>query len=249
MKIALAGKGGTGKTTLTALLIKYLARHYPDRAILAVDADANANLNEVLGLPVEGTISSILEQTKQGNSVPAGMTKDMFIKYQLNKVMVETEHYDLLVMGNPLGPGCYCFPNDLLKKYLERLSDNYDYVVTDNEAGLEHLSRKVLPAVDLMLITSDLSARGLRSAGRIREIIGKVSIAAGRLGLVITRGRPEGLERLQGEISNTGLELWGVIPYDPLVEEYDLYGKPLLELPDRAASVMAAGSLFGKLLL
>ncbi|HHX87967.1 MAG TPA: AAA family ATPase [Firmicutes bacterium] len=248
MKIALAGKGGTGKTTLTALLIRYLAWNYPDRSILAVDADANANLNEALGLPVEGTISSILEQTKQSNSVPTGMTRDMFIKYQLNRAMVETERYDLLVMGNPLGPGCYCFPNDLLKKYLEKLSDKYHYVVTDNEAGLEHLSRKVLPAVNLMVITSDLSARGVRTAGRIREIIGNVRIEAGRMGLVITRGRPEDLEKLQGEIKKTGLELWGVIPHDPLVEEYDLYGKPLLEMPDQAASVIAAESLFGKLL-
>ena len=159
VKIAIAGKGGTGKTTLSALLIQYLAKNHPGKSIFAVDADANANLNEVLGLEVEETISDILDSIKDPKAVPAGMTKDMFVQYGISRAIVEMDAYDLLVMGNPQGPGCYCFPLDLLSKYLERMAKNYDYMVTDNEAGLKHLSRKVIPSMDYLLIVSDATVR------------------------------------------------------------------------------------------
>ena len=244
MIIALAGKGGTGKTTLAALLIRYLAREYPEKAILAVDADPNANLDEALGLDISGTIGTILEDTKKPGAVPTGMTKDIFIEYRLNRALAETKHYDLLVMGNPQGPGCYCYPNDLLRKYLEKLGANYDYIVTDNEAGLEHLSRKVLPRVDLMLVTSDATARGVRSAGRVREIVQTVKIEAGRIGLVITRA-PEGVQaRLDREIREAGLDLLGMIPFDDQVADLDLRGRPLLELPADSPAAVAAEELF-----
>ncbi len=244
MIIALAGKGGTGKTTLAALLIRYLAREYPEKAILAVDADPNANLDEALGLDISGTIGTILEDTKKPGAVPTGMTKDIFIEYRLNRALADTKHYDLLVMGNPQGPGCYCYPNDLLRKYLEKLGANYDYIVTDNEAGLEHLSRKVLPRVDLMLVTSDATARGVRSAGRVREIVQTVKIEAGRIGLVITRA-PEGVQaRLDREIREAGLDLLGMIPFDDQVADLDLRGRPLLELPADSPAAVAAEELF-----
>ncbi|HOB86243.1 MAG TPA: carbon monoxide dehydrogenase, partial [Bacillota bacterium] len=118
--IALAGKGGTGKTTLCALLVRYLVGRYPGKSILAVDADANANLNETLGLEVAETIGTILEDTKKPGAVPTGMTKDLFVEYRLSRALVETEAFDLLVMGNPQGPGCYCYPNDLLKRYFAK---------------------------------------------------------------------------------------------------------------------------------
>jgi CO dehydrogenase maturation factor len=248
-RIAVAGKGGTGKTTLTALLIGYLLERRQGRSILAVDADANANLNEALGLTIDETIGVILEDTKNPGAVPTGMTKDIFVEYRLSRALVETDHFDLLVMGNPQGPGCYCYPNDLLKRYLEKMGGNYDYMLVDNEAGLEHLSRRLVPRVDLLLVTSDATARGVRSAGRVREIVERVKIEVDRIGLVVSRGRGGEVEQLAPEIESSGLPLFGEIPYDPLVVEFDLAGKPLLDLPHAAAAVQAAGSLFDSLSL
>ncbi len=248
-RIAIAGKGGTGKTTLAALLIRYLIEEKKGKDILAVDADANANLNETLGLQVEETIGTILEDTKNPDAVPAGMTKDIFIEYRLSRAMVEEKSFDLVVMGNPQGPGCYCYPNDLLKKYLEKLSKNYDYMVIDNEAGLEHLSRRLLPMVDLLLVTSDATARGIRSAGRVKEIVDNVKIAVSKMGLVVSRGRDGELDLLAKEIEKSGLELLGEIPYDSRVAEYDLNGQPLLELPADSGAVQASKKLFQSLSL
>lgn len=206
-------------------------------------------MNEALGLEVTETIGTILEDTKKPGAVPTGMTKDLFIEYRLNRSLVETKHYDLLVMGNPQGPGCYCYPNDLLKKYLEKLAANYDYIVTDNEAGLEHLSRKLLPRVDLMLVTSDATARGVRSAGRVREIVETVKIEAGRIGLVISRAPAGAREKLDREIGETGLDLLGIIPFDDRLAELDLQGKPLLELPADSPAAAAVDALFRSLSL
>ncbi len=246
-RIAIAGKGGTGKTTLAALLVRYLAEEKKGKDILTVDADANANLNEALGLSVDETIGSILEDTKTPGSVPSGMTKDIFIEYRISQAMVEDDAFDLLVMGNPEGPGCYCYPNDLLKKYLEKLSKNYDYMVIDNEAGLEHLSRRLLPNVDLLLVTSDSTARGIRSAGRVKDIVEKVKMDVTELGLVVGRSRDDEIKSLDEEIQKTGLTLYGAIGHDPLVAEYDLNGKALLSLPDDSKAVQDSKKLFQSL--
>ncbi len=244
IRIAIAGKGGTGKTTLAALLVRYLMEEKKGKDILTVDADANANLNEALGLEVEETVSSILEDTKDPKAVPSGMTKDVFVEYRLSRAMVEEDAFDLLVMGNPEGPGCYCYPNDLLKKYLETLSKNYDYMIIDNEAGLEHLSRRLLPMVDLLLVTSDATARGIRSAGRVKEIVEKVNLEVTKIGLVISRSRDGEAQALAQEIKNSGLELFGKIGQDPLVAEYDLHARPLLGLPDDSKAVQDSRKLF-----
>lgn len=246
-RIAIAGKGGTGKTTLSALIIRYLIEEKKGKSILAVDADANANLNEALGIEVTDTIGTILEDTKKPDAVPTGMTKDIFIEYRLSRAMVEEDAYDLVVMGNPQGPGCYCYPNDLLKNYLEKLSKNYDYMVIDNEAGLEHLSRRLLPSVDLLLVTSDATARGVRSAGRVKEIVNNVKIAVSKMGLVIGRSRPGETKELEGEIEKTELDFFGEVTNDPLVAEYDLKGKALLSLPDDAVAVKSTREIFKNL--
>lgn len=246
-RIAVAGKGGTGKTTLSALLIRYLIENHPGKSILAVDADANANLNEALGVEVSDTIGTILEDTKKADAVPTGMTKDIFIEYRLSQAMVEEDAFDLLVMGNPQGPGCYCYPNDLLKNYLEKLSKNYDFMVIDNEAGLEHLSRRLLPMIDLLLVTSDSTARGIRSAGRIKDIVEKVQIAVSKMGLVIGRSREGDSAQLEQEVKSSGLDLFGEIINDPLVAEYDLKAKALSELPEDSPAVQASKTLFKKL--
>ncbi len=163
--IAIAGKGGTGKTTLAAMLIRYLVEAGKG-SILAVDADFNSTLNDALGLKVEATIANILADAKQ-NKVPTGMTKDVFIELKLHQALIETRDYDLLVMGGPQGPGCYCFPSEILKRGLETLDQNYDYMVIDNEAGMEHISRKTIEKIDILLVISDATAKGVRTAGRI----------------------------------------------------------------------------------
>lgn len=248
-RIAIAGKGGTGKTTLAALLIRLLQENRPDKTVLAVDADPNANLNEALGLTVEQTMAEVLEAMKKPDGVPTGMTKDIFLQYELNRSLVETKHFDLLVMGSPQGAGCYCYPNDLLRRFLEQLGDNYDYMLMDNEAGLEHLSRRVLPEAEILLITSDATARGVRSAGRVREIIENVKLKIERMGLVITRTHSGGMGKLDEEIARTGLEVWGDIPFDPAIMDYDLEGKPLFDLPAESPAVQAALRLYQSLAL
>lgn len=248
-RIAIAGKGGTGKTTLAALLIRYLTEEKKGKTILAVDADANANLNEALGLEVNETIGTILEDTKDPKAVPTGMTKDIFIEYRLSRAMVEEDAFDLVVMGSPQGPGCYCYPNDLLKNYLEKLSKNYDYMVIDNEAGLEHLSRRLLPTVDLLLVTSDSTARGVRSAGRVREIVDNVKIAVSKMGLIIGRSQEGESKQLEQEVKKAGLDLFGEVPSDPMVADYDLKGEALLKLPNDSEAVKATKEIFKSLSL
>ncbi|NMB41956.1 MAG: AAA family ATPase [Firmicutes bacterium] len=245
--IAIAGKGGTGKTTFTALLLHFLTNQDSDRAILAVDADANANLNEVMGLEVDETISATLKDMKDSRKVPSGMSRDMFMKMRLSQSLVETDQIDLLVMGNPEGPGCYCYPNDLLKTYLEKLRVNYDYVLVDNEAGLEHLSRRTIDKIDYLLVTSDATARGVRSAGRIYDIIKSVGIDVKQIYLIITMTKNGEISNLQKEIDKTGLELIGTIPSDELIMEYDLNDEPLYNLPEDSPAMKAVKEIAMKL--
>lgn len=247
-QIAIAGKGGVGKTTFTALMLRYLLRNRPGKAVLAVDADPNANLNEALGLEVEYTISSLLEDTKKPNAVPTGMTKEMFIEYKLQDALVETSRaFDLLVMGNPQKSGCYCYPNDLLRKHLETLRGNYDYVAVDNEAGLEHLSRRIISQVDMLIVVSDASARSIRSAARVHEIAKSVNLDVKELYLVVTKVTGNEIEELSEEIKKTGLELIGTVPLDPQVADYDVKGKALIDLPDDSAAVQAVEAILNKL--
>ncbi|KUO65841.1 MAG: carbon monoxide dehydrogenase [Gracilibacter sp. BRH_c7a] len=237
--IAVAGKGGTGKTTFASLVVKYLVQNKKG-SVLAVDADPNANLSEVLGMEVKTTISELLNQTKDPKSVPVGMSKEVFIEYKLQQSLVESNDLDLLVMGNPQGPGCYCYPNDLLRKYLERLSSGYDYVVVDTEAGLEHISRKTIPQVDWLFVISDASARGVRSAGRIHELVQSLGSAVKKELLIVTKTKKDSLANLADEITATGIDLIGDIPYDESIAEFDEEGKALFKLPDNNAAVAAA---------
>lgn len=246
-KIAIAGKGGTGKTTFASLLLRYLVER-KEGTILGVDADPNANLNEALGEEVKETIGDILNKTKEKDAVPPGMDKKRFVDFKIAENLIETDNIDLVVMGNPEGPGCYCYPNDLLKKHIEDLETNYDYVVVDNEAGLEHLSRQTISDIDILIVTSDSSARGIRSVGRIKEIVDGVDIKVEEMYMVVTKANMEELDEiLKDEIEKTGVELLGNIPYDKMITEYDLKGKPLFDLPSDAVSVEAAWQLLDKL--
>ncbi len=243
--IAVAGKGGTGKTTVASFVVRYLVEERKG-SILAVDADPNSNLNEALGVEVAHTISSVLVDIKK-NKVPAGMSKEIYMDMMLHKALIETEAFDLLVMGGPQGPGCYCYPNELLKRKMEVMDKNYDYVVIDNEAGMEHISRQTIENVDVMLVISDPTAKGVRSAVRIYELAKSLNIKIGKAYLVITK--TDDPEPLKEEFKKSGLEFLGVIPYDPLVAEYDLQGKPLIQLPEESVAWSAARKLFEEIQL
>ncbi len=244
--IALAGKGGTGKTTLAGMLIKYLVKK-GKTPVLAVDADCNANLNEVLGLKITDTLGSAREDMKKG-SVPSGMTKDIFISMKLEEAVVESEGVDLIVMGQPEGPGCYCAANSLLTEFLERLTDNYPYIVMDNEAGMEHISRLTTKNVDVLLIVSDASRRGLQAAIRIEELAKSLHIGVGKSYLVMNQSKTEPSKDVYSIIEDSGLTLAGIIPDDQLIYEFDLNGKPTIEMPETNTAVTAAFQIFDKII-
>ncbi|RKO67108.1 AAA family ATPase [Desulfofundulus salinus] len=244
--IAIAGKGGTGKTTLAALLIRQLIQAGKG-PILAVDADANANLHEALGIEVEDTIADVMARINNNlEPLPAGMTKDQYVAFRVHQSLAEGDEVDLLVMGGPEGPGCYCYVNNLVRGFMQELSNNYAYVVMDNEAGLEHLSRRTTQNVDILLVTSDASARGIRSAGRVKELVESLALEIKKMYLVVTKVADGSVEALQDEIQKTGLELIGAVPRDEQVFQYDLQGKPLVELPDDSLVVAAVTEIMRK---
>ncbi|MFW6081605.1 MAG: AAA family ATPase [Desulfosalsimonas sp.] len=245
--IALAGKGGTGKTTTAGLLIKYLMKTGRS-PVLAVDADSNANLNEVLGLEVTDTLGQAREDMKKGN-VPSGMTKDVFMAMRLEEAVIESGDCDLVVMGQPEGAGCYCAANNLLSNFLDRLQENYPYIVMDNEAGMEHVSRMTTHNVDVLLIVTDASRRGLQAAIRIDELAKNLNVGVGRSCVIINQVRsgkaPEAaLEMLR----EAGIDLCGVLPEDDTVYDYDLKGEPMINLPEDNPVVKAAYEMFGRIL-
>jgi len=242
--IAVAGKGGTGKTTITGLIIRHLVEKKEGR-VLAVDADANMNLNEVLGIKVHQTIGQIREGL---GAVPAGMTKDAYINYKTQECVIESDGYDLVCMGRPEGPGCYCYANTLCKKYVDEMADGYRYVVLDNEAGMEHLSRRTTHNMDVMFAVTDSSIRGIQAAKRIEELVGELKLNIGEIALIVNRV-PGGLEEAtRKEINRLGLTLAGVVPADPAVTEYDLEGRPTFQLPDDSPAVLAVGEILERYL-
>ena len=244
--IALAGKGGTGKTTLAGMLIKYLVMK-GKTPVLAVDADCNANLNEVLGVDVIDTLGNAREEMKKGD-VPSGMTKDVFMSMKLEQAIVEDDRFDLVALGQPEGQGCYCAANTLLTGFLEKLTDNYPYIVIDNEAGMEHISRLTTKNVDILLVVSDTSRRGLQAAVRIEELAKCLNIGVGKSYLVINQAKEEPSAVVHRIIDNGGLELAGMIPDDEMIYEYDLNGKPTIDMPVDSRAVQAAFNIFDKII-
>ena len=236
--VAVAGKGGVGKTTFCALLIRWLIDK-KKTPVLAVDADPNSNLSEALGVNLEGgDISDIIAQTKELGGIPPSMSQDEFISYRLDDCLTESDYFDLIAMGKPDGPGCYCFPNNVLKKHLTKLMDKYKVVVMDNEAGLEHISRgTTMDYVDALFILSDISQRAVRSAGRVYDLTKELKVPVKSIFLVITRGKEEEIGPLGGEIAKIGIPSSGCVPPDPTITEYELAGRPLYELPGDAPSV------------
>ena len=242
---ALAGKGGTGKTTLAGILIKYLLKH-EKTPVLAVDADCNSNLNEVLGLDVSDTLGHAREEMKKGQ-VPSGMTKDVFMSMRLEQSIVESDGYDLVVLGQPEGAGCYCAANTLLTGFLERLTGNYPYMVMDNEAGMEHISRLTTNNVDVLLVVSDTSRRGLQAAVRINKLANELNIGVSKSYAIINQVKETPSDTIVNILKDGDLELVGAIPEDRMIYEYDLDGRPTVKLPEDSESIRAAFDIFDRI--
>ncbi len=241
--IALAGKGGTGKTTIAALLIRYLVEERRG-AILAIDADPASNLNFVLGMDVEQTVGDIREEMLNlvqssgalAGSMPGGMSKQEYLDYHIQMALEEGERVDLLAMGRPEGPGCYCAANQMLRVIVDRIEKQYEYVVIDNEAGMEHLSRRTTRDVDVLLLVTDPTQRGLIAAQRMRDMVPELDIGVSHVYLVVNRVRPVGEQLdlpapLAEAVERAGLELLEMVPDDPAMAEFEFTGRPLVELP------------------
>jgi len=232
-RIAISGKGGVGKSTFAALTVRYLARELR-KPVLAVDADPNATLGAMLGVEADASVADIREETlEKKDAIPSGMSKDQFVEYKIQQCIVEEKGFDLLTMGRPEGPGCYCFVNSLLRRYLERAAEDYPYVVIDNEAGMEHLSRRTDGAVDLLLIVTEPTVVGADTARRIADLARKLRIRIARKAIVLNRVPTGGVsEAVRERLGATGLALAGEIPLDPAVADYSASGRSLLDLPD-----------------
>ena len=233
--IAVAGKGGVGKTTTCGMIIDYLC-NAGKGPLLVVDADANSNLNEVLGVEVDTTLGTIREEMAQAElkgTIPAGMTKADYAEFKFNSALVEEDDFDMLVMGRTQGKGCYCYVNGVLKTQVDKYAKNYRYVVMDNEAGLEHVARGTLPRVDTMLLISDCSRRGVQAVARIAEMVEEMAINPTQMGLIINRA-PGGVldDGVKAEIDKHGLKLIGVLPQDEAVYRCDCAGEPSAKLPE-----------------
>ncbi len=246
--IAVAGKGGSGKTSLASLVIRYL-KNTGTGPILAVDADANANLGESLGLTVRQTVGQMLDEF-QGDkiNIPPGMTKELYLDFKLNEILVESPRIDLLTMGRGEGPECYCYPNVILKKFADTLAENYAYMVMDNEAGMEHLSRRTTQDVDVLFLVSNHSVKGVRTVARIIELVSSLKLTVKKL-LPVISAAPDELDPLvKEELERQGIELAAVIPKDEEVYRYDLELRPLLELPDTSPAVQVVRDLMEQVL-
>jgi CO dehydrogenase maturation factor len=250
--IAVTGKGGTGKTTLCGLLIDYLCKAGKG-PVLAVDADANSNLNDVLGVEIEATLGGIREEIVRAeyaekNPIPASMTKQDYLNLKFSDALIEEDDYDMLVMGRTQGKGCYCFVNGLLQTQINRFSRNYKYIAVDNDAGMEHMSRGVLPGVDMILLVSDCSRRGVRAVSRIAALAEELNLRPSAVRLVVNKA-PEGVldAGIREEIEKQGLALAGVVPHDELVYRFDCDGTPTVKLPAESKARLAFEDILNKL--
>jgi CO dehydrogenase maturation factor len=251
----LAGKGGTGKTTIAALIIRYLTEQR-DGSILAIDADPASNLNLVLGMDVDQTVGDIREEMIDlvqssgalAGSMPGGMSKQDYLDYQIQMSLVEGDQVDLLAMGRPEGPGCYCAANQMLRVIVDRLEKQYGYVVIDNEAGMEHLSRRTTRDVDVLLLVTDPTQRGLIAARHMRDMVPELEIGVRHVYLVVNRLRGELPAPLAQAVEEAKLTLLGTVPDDPAMAEFEFTGRPLVELPAETAVYRAVKELAGRMM-
>ena len=247
--ISVSGKGGTGKTTLSALLVKYLVQNSVE-PILVVDADPATNLPSVLGVDVKKTVGAVTDELKKqiaAGSIPPTISKEGLLESWVFETLVEGTRFDILAMGRSEGEGCYCYVNNVLTKILDTLTKNYATTVMDMEAGLEHLSRRTERDVDFMLITSDPSKMGLETARRIKELVKEVQIKVDRICLVGNMIPSESSTTFTEEAYKRGLDVVGIMPFDPELSTYNIQGRSLLELPDSSGSYISLEAIARKL--
>jgi CO dehydrogenase maturation factor len=246
--IAVAGKGGTGKTSLSSLIIRYLQKK-GSGPILAIDADPNANLADSLGLDVDITIGSIIASFNgEKINIPSGMTKEAYLEIKMNGAITESKGLDLITMGRGEGPECYCYPNALLRKFADDLAENYAYVVMDNEAGMEHLSRRTTQNIDALFIVSDHSVKGVRTIARIIDLVSELKLVVGRQVVIINAVQDGLAPRVKEELELLGIESPVIIPRDENIYQYDLEARPLVELPDDSEAVQVINKLIDEIL-
>jgi len=238
--IAMAGKGGTGKTTIAGLIIRSIKERKLG-SLLAIDADPNSNLGEILGVTEGGSVGKILDDISAApEKIPTGMPKDRFIEYQVQSAVSEGDGFDILCMGKPEGPGCYCYVNNVLRGIMAKLIKDYDYIVIDNEAGLEHLSRRTSRYADALIVVSDASSVGLKSARRINELAKQLKFEVKKSFLLVNRFN----KNMEAEkVKESGLDYLGNLPLDPGIEELSLRGEPIFSLRSEAPVIKALNSL------
>ena len=245
--LAIAGKGGTGKSTISALAIRGL-KEKRGGSILAVDADSNVNLNDLLGVPLKETVGAIREEMRSRISgLPGGMTKQQFLEYKIQTTLVEGPGFDLIAMGRPEGPGCYCYANNLLQDILGTLSANYEYVVIDNEAGMEHLSRRTSQAIDCLLVVSDPTVRGIIAAGRISRLLSELEARVGRIDLVLNRVSGPLSPPLETAVREETFALLDMIPEDNSLLSMDQQGIPVYSVSASSPAFASVGRMMDKL--
>ena len=230
--IAICGKGGTGKTTLSAVILRFLIRS-GKAPVLVIDADADGNLAQALDLKGVQTVGAMLdEMERKVSQLPPGMSKDKWLEARLAELLVEEKGFDFLSMGRGEGPGCYCYVNSVLRRLMDNLENNYPYSVMDNAAGMEHLSRRTTRAADILFLVSDHSVRGVESGARIAELSRELKLDVKEMGFVINRVPGEIDPVIRKKVAEKGLPIFGAIPEDDQIKRFDLEGRSLLDLPD-----------------
>jgi CO dehydrogenase maturation factor len=248
--IAVAGKGGTGKTIIASLLLKLLTENGRGR-VLAIDADPATSLPSALGVKIRKTIGDVREEIASPSQVffSETMPTDMLIEYTLDEILVHTPRFSVLAMGRSEGPGCYCLINDMLRHFIDKLSSRFSTVLIDCEAGLEHLSRRTTRDVDTLLVVSDPTKRGIETANAIKNLAEKLQINVHQIYLVVNRvTEDEDVKNtLPRMIVDSGLTLIGTVPEDEQIRAYDLVGKPIIDLPDDSEAVVAVKEIFKRI--
>lgn len=244
--IAITGKGGTGKTAVSGMLIKHLTKN--EKTILAIDADPDSNLPDVLGVNTGKTIGDMREFLfQERDNLPPDTNKESLLESRIYEVLVEMPKYDLLVMGRPEGSGCYCYVNNLLRGIMDRIIKNYDIVLIDTAAGLEHLSRKLIRDVDELLVVTDGSKRGLQTGERIKDLALSLDLNVRKMHIIANKVTEKSREAIKQYANDMGMDIAGMVPFDEELAQFDLEGRPLVELPEDSAAFKEMGVITEKI--